>query len=652
MTAGALGGLAVVEVSMAAVLAVAAGMSFHSALDAFVVTNGLMGLSFAVSGLLVAWHRPGNPIGWLFLADGLGHAASAWLVPLAQVIHDQHGSVLLQRVASSLSTYSWPWSIALFLPVALLLFPDGRPASPQWRPVIALVVLTAPLFVIESGLDPQPVSPGLPAGYFTVSWFDRLTPLWTISEIRTGLSLVLAMVSLVVRYRRAPEVERRQLLWLLLASIGVVAVVFPWSFVAGTPVGVLFAIPLVPLAVTIAIVRHQLLDIRLIVSRALAWSLLSLAVLLAYVSLVAVLGTVVSQVFGRSVLATVLVAVGLAPVLPRLQHAVDRWMYGDRRDPARLASRVSEHLVTGDERGLFGVVAGLRVALRLPYVAVACDGSTLAEDGQRPESMTALPLEYGGESVGHLQIGLRAGERKLTTADHGALQLVAGPIAVAVRALKLSSDLQVSRERIVLGREEERRRLRRDLHDGLGPTLTGVAFAADAAANLLDLEPARARTLIQSLCQDTRTALSDVRRLVDDLRPSALDELGLLGAIRQRADQLSWRPDGTAIDVRLDVPLRLPTLPAAVEVAAYRIATEALTNVARHAGASGAVLQLRCATTLDLEVTDDGGRAVSWSPGVGLQTMRERAAEVGARFEAGPAHGGGRVFVSIPLVAV
>lgn len=646
-----LGGLTVAEVATALWLCTAAEMSWHVAVNSFVISNGLMGASFGLSGALIAWHRPANPIGWLFLADGLGHATSSWAGPLVQLIHNDHGSIVAQRLGTTVFLYSWPWSIGLFLPVALLLFPNGKPASPRWWPVVVAAVVTGPLFVIECGTDPTPVNTGLPSGYLTLSSYDSLSWLWMISELRVVLLLAASVLAMVVRYRQSNEVQRRQLLWLLLASMVVVAVVAPWAFVAGTPVAVLFAIPLIPLAVTVAVVRHQLLDIRLVLSRAVAWLLLSAVALGAYVGLVAVLDTFVSARFGKSVFATLLVALGAAPLLPRLQRLVDRSMYGDRRDPVRIASRVSEHLAAADERGLVGVVAAVRSALKLPYVAVTQNDAVTASDGSRPEHVAELPLRYGGHVVGVLEIGLRPGERELAAADHSALQLVAAPLALAVRALGLSAELQASRERIVIGREEERRRLRRDLHDGLGPTLTGVALAADAAANLLAADPKQTRELLESLRRDTRTAIADIRRLVDDLRPPALDELGLLGALRQRADQLSWKSDGSALDVRLLVPVQLPTLPAAIEVAAYRIATEALANVARHARASGAVLELRCDGALELEVTDDGASSASWSPGVGLQAMRERADEVGGRFEAGPVGTGGRVFLSIPLVA-
>ncbi|MBO9522674.1 MAG: two-component sensor histidine kinase [Nocardioidaceae bacterium] len=643
-----LGALAFAEVTAAVVLSLAADWSWQDALDAFTVTNALMGASFALSGLLVSWHRPANAVGWLLLADGLAHATSAWLPPLVQLLHDDGGPLAVQRLAVTVFLGAWPWAIALFLPMALLLFPDGRLPSPRWRPVAWAVVLTAPLFVVEAVADTTPVRPGFPAGYLSTSSYDALAPLWLLSEIRTMAAIALAVASLVVRYRRGGETQRRQLLWLVLAGIAVVAGVLPWAFVAGTPVVVLFSIPLIPAAITVAVVRHRILDVRVVLSRATAWLLLSVIVLASYGVLVAVLDSLVSRAVGRSVLATVLVAVGAAPLLPRLQRVVDRWMYGDRDDPARVASGIAEKLATGEERGLAGVVEGLRLALRLPYVGLRTRRSGLVDAGEPGDRDVAITLTYAGEEVGELLVGLRPGERSLAAQDRAALALVTAPLAVAVHASDLATDLQESRERIVLAREEERRRLRRDLHDGLGPTLTGMAMGADAAGNVLADDPGTAAGLVGSLRRDARAALAEVRRLVDDLRPGDLDELGLLDALRRRADQLARRPDGSAVTVDVRVPERLPALPAAVEVAAYRIATEALTNVARHARASRAALTLRCGAELEVEVVDDGHRN-GWVPGVGLQAMAERAAEVGARFEAGPSGAGGRVYVAIPL---
>jgi signal transduction histidine kinase len=400
----------------------------------------------------------------------------------------------------------------------------------------------------------------------------------------------------------------------------------------------------------VAIVRDQLLDIRLVVSRLLAWLILLLAVLVAYTGLVALLNRLATPRLAWPALITVLLVLVAAPLLPRLQRLVDGAIYGDRGDPARVVSRLGEQLATPDA-GLQGVVTTIRSALRLPYLAIERDGTVLASDGDPPERLHRWPLARGGKSEGRLTIGLRPGERELAAADRRALAMLADPVAVAVHSTVVSSELQASRERIVAAREEERRRLRRELHDGLGPTLTGIAFGADAAANLVATAPEQANELLTTLRRDTRSALADVRRLVDGLRPRALDELGLIAALKQRADQLAWRADGESVDVKLDVPADMPPLPAAVEVATYRIATEALTNVVRHSKATTARVRISVGDRLDVSITDNGPPNGRWSPGVGLIAMRERVAELGGAFEAGPSPTGGSVSASFPLVS-
>lgn len=649
-TALGLGGFAVTEVAVAVGLTVGVGLSFREALDSFIVTNALMGASFALCGTVIAWHRPRNVIGWLFIADGLGHATTALGAPLIVLLHEAQAPLAVQRLTATAAAYAWPWSIGLFLPLALLLFPDGRALSPRWRPVIIAVVLTAPVFVFSLGSSPDPLIARAPVtGYLTGSGHPVVEPLSVMAEMRNTAVLGLAITTLVLRYRRDGEVQRRQLLWLLLATIAMFGFTLPWSYVAGTPVVVLFTIPLIPVAVTIAIVRHQLLDIRVIVSRALAWLLLSVGVVLTYVGLVAVLDRFVSAQFGRSAVVTVIVALLVAPVLPRLQRLVDRAMYGDRGDPARVVSRVSQQMTTHTGAGLDGVTVAMRDALRVPMVRVSTGPNVLAEAGEPADEEGSVALEYGGEVVGELAVGLRPGERGLSPADRAVLNLVALPLAAAVHAMRLSEQLQASRERIVAAQHEERRRLRRDLHDGLGPALTGMALAADAAANLVESDSTRTRELLTTLRADTRGAIADVRRLIEDLRPPDLDAHGLVGALRQRAEDVRWRADGEALRVGLDVPDDLPPVPAAVEVACYRIVMEALNNIVRHSRASTAMMRIDVGEALVVEILDDGPMNGAWIPGVGLHGMRERATELGGRFEAGPTRSGGRVAVTFPL---
>ena len=213
--------------------------------------------------------------------------------------------------------------------------------------------------------------------------------------------------------------------------------------------------------------------------------------------------------------------------------------------------------------------------------------------------------------------------------------------------VQLTADLQRSRERLVVAREEERRRLRRDLHDGLGPQLATLTLKLDTANNIMSSDPNRASQMLMEIKAQTQAAIGDIRRLVYDLRPPALDQLGLVGALQEHA----VRSAGNDLDVQVRVPDDLQPLPAAVEVAAYRIATEALANVIRHAQARHCTIWLCLADALYLAVDDDGiGLPDGYRPGVGMASMRERAEELGGgcRIER-RAEGGTRLIARLPV---
>ena len=306
------------------------------------------------------------------------------------------------------------------------------------------------------------------------------------------------------------------------------------------------------------------------------------------------------------------------------------------------------------------VVRTVAEALRLPYTAIELERDGAFEiatsTGSPVESVLRLPLVYGGETVGRLVLGLRTGEESFTPADRRLLDDLAHQIGVAAHAvrladeaIRLSADLQRSRERLVTAREEERRRLRRDLPDGLGPQLAALTMTAEAARDLISSDPGRAATLLDDLIGQTQDAVADVRRLVYEMRPPTLDALGLLGAVRAQASH----QDHGGLRITVDGPEQLPSLPAAVEVAAYRITAEALSNVVGHAGARNCTVCLaldEVAGALYLEVTDDGrGIARSSGTGVGLSSMRERAAELGGTLaieEVSPS--GTRIGVRLP----
>ena len=239
--------------------------------------------------------------------------------------------------------------------------------------------------------------------------------------------------------------------------------------------------------------------------------------------------------------------------------------------------------------------------------------------------MVRTPLTNHGEVLGSLAVEVPPG-RRLSSADVALLRDLARYAAVLVRSEQQREQLRESRSQIVAGREEERRRIRRDLHDGVGPSLAAIVLKLNAAESRT--ERTERSALVAEARHEVREAIAEVRRLVDDLRPPAIDEVGLLAAIRQRATALSG-------DLTIEVagPDPMPALPAAVEVAAYRIASEAMTNVARHAGATRCQVDLVVNGRFELTVTDNGHGAESGSPtaghGTGWRSMQERAAELG-----------------------
>ena len=305
----------------------------------------------------------------------------------------------------------------------------------------------------------------------------------------------------------------------------------------------------------------------------------------------------------------------------------------------------------------------VKESLKLPYVAITlklADADTFAvvtSAGSPVAEPLMLPLVYQHETVGQLLLAPRAPGEAYSPADKRLLNDLAHQAGVAVYAVRLTTDLQRlaadlqrSRERLVTTREEERRRLRRDLHDGLGPTLASLAQRLDTARILVPRDPDAAVALLGDLKAQIKATIADIRQLVYALRPPVLDELGLISAIREHAAAYDH---SNGLHVSIETPERLPPLPAAVEVAAYRIVLEALTNVARHAHAQTCRIRLDItdAQALCLEITDDGvGLPKDCRTGVGLTAMRERAVELGGecRIEPGPTHGT-RVWAWLPL---
>jgi PAS domain S-box-containing protein len=217
------------------------------------------------------------------------------------------------------------------------------------------------------------------------------------------------------------------------------------------------------------------------------------------------------------------------------------------------------------------------------------------------------------------------------------------------RLQEANRELQARSEALTQAREEERRRLQRDLHDGLGPELGAQTLIVGSARRILETDPQGADQLLGKLERDVQGTLEQVRRLVYSLRPPDLDQLGLVGALPPKLKELVGE------QLRLELVLPDPSLsyPAAIEVAAYRIVTEAVSNVLRHARARACKVELRVSETgLEIEIGDDGIGFDHQRPGVGLTAMRERAEELGGKFSVAPVLPGGlgvRVWASLPF---
>jgi signal transduction histidine kinase len=292
--------------------------------------------------------------------------------------------------------------------------------------------------------------------------------------------------------------------------------------------------------------------------------------------------------------------------------------------------------------------------LRLPYAAISLSDDApaprfVSTRNLPPSELIHLPLIYQAERVGELMLAPRAPGESFSPADMRLINIIAQQAGVAAYTVRLNNDLQYSRERLVTAQEEERRRLRRDLHDGVGPTLASLSQRIDTAADLVRADPEASIHLLKELKGQVKNTVAEIRRLVYALRPPALDEFGLVSAIREHVAQYTG-PNG--IQVTFDVTEPMPVLPAAVEVAAYRIALEAFTNMIHHAKATTCKITAKVENHFLMLEVDDNGKGITpgTHAGVGLTSMRERATELGGEFslERNPA-GGTRVRAWLPL---
>jgi signal transduction histidine kinase len=551
------------------------------------------------------------------------------------------------------------------------IFPDGH-FVPRWTRYTALawiILHTQKTLFAGAAYATTP-------GYL---WFERIL---TVGFV---MSWVLAQVT---RFRNTSnQVQRQQTKWVVLgasmAVIGWFAITFVfrpsapsvlWSEVRSTLQLIFFLF--IPLSIALAMFRFRLWDIDPIVNRTLVYAMLTALVIGIYVFVVGYL-SILFRTQGNfliSLIATGVVAVLFHPLRERLQHGVNRLMYGERDEPAAVISRLGQRLEATLEPDsvLAAVVETVAQALKLPYVAVALKNETgfviAAEYGHRTEAgedeseerVVKMPLTYQSETVGQLIVAPRARDEKFSPADKNLLTMLSQQAGVAAHAIRLTHelrqlnlDLQRSREQLVNAREEERRRIRRDLHDGVGPILASLLQRLDAVRLLIPRDPGTAANMAEELKGQVKTTIADIRRLVYALRPPVLDELGLLSAIREYTNDYH---STNTLQVTITAPESLPHLPAAVEVAAYRIILESFANVVNHAEATTCLISMgiekqKSTSQFCVEIKDDGrGLSDEHHIGVGMISIRERTAELGGNLTIDSEAGNGtRVRACLPL---
>jgi two-component system NarL family sensor kinase len=653
-TAGLLG-----AVSGAAALAFAA---WHGELTALLSTpESVVAPSFGVVAWLLAGHRRAQRMALLLAVvavfAGLYAAASALTTAWAGADRAPAG---VQEAAGWVTLWSWVPALGLIVTVLPHLVPDGRPMPGWWRrlPVLGAVVVTAGTLLAAVTPRATTMNPSLdnPLG---VEALRNVVPAIGLAVVGAAVVLsLLGFASLVVRFRGSSGVVRRQLAWFGYGLAGTVLAT------AVAPPGVrALAVLLVPAGLMVAALRYRLYDIDRLVNRTAVGTVLLVGAAVTYA---AVAGWAAVLLGEQSPVASFVgafaVAIAFHPARLRVQRLVDRVIAPQRIDPDDVSRELDRALreASAPRAGIAAAVALLHTRLRVrgivaeafraPSATGPGTGSTeavvIARAGTVDEaSAVTISLRQHGIVVGRLRLVGGDPESEHLVHRPAVQRAMAGPLATAVHAWWLSRELEESRHSIVSAREEERRRLRRDLHDGLGPQLAAITMALETARHALQRDRGdKVATMLGTGIRQSRSAVDDIRVLVAGLRPPALDELGLEGALRSTGPGLlADHEAGTRITISGGSDLG--PLGAATEVAAYRIAQEAITNAVRHGKATAVHVQLHRDddATLRVTITDDGA---GFDPdrartGVGLGSMRERAVELGGSLavSARPGHG-------------
>jgi signal transduction histidine kinase len=631
----------------------------------------LITFMFPVAGAVIARREPRNPVGWVLLLIGVGWSLDALFTGFAGYYWLSHQRfVTASHVAVQLDQWTWIPAIGLTGTFLLLLFPDGHLPSRRWRPVAWVAGVAIALSIVGQSFAPgtakQTGFPEFrnPIGLPFLAW---LVPLLYVAIALIPLGIIASAAALVVRFRRSRGLERLQMKWLA-TSAATVALLYLVAMAATLPFDnfgnrpaptwtpflqdlALFSFVLIPIAVGIAVLKHRLYDIDVVINRALVYGALAAFITAVYVAIVVGIGTAIGNrgSLGLSILATALVAIGFQPVRQRVQRVANRLVYGERATPyevlAQLSGQAAHAVATEDllpqmarvaasATGASRVDVWLRVGDQLvPEASWPVGGPGLAAipiDGGSDPSIgdvdLAVPVRHQGEVLGAIAVTKDVRE-SVTPADRKLLEDLASQAGLVLRNVRLIEELRSSRQRLVRAQDDERRRLERDLHDGAQQRIVATALAVRMARTQVrpDADPAVGQRIDQA-SEQLQLALTELRELARGIHPAILTERGLGPALSSLAER---SPVPATVEVALG-----ERLPAQIEATAYFVVSEALANVGKYAGASsvriGAALEDH---RLVISVADDGTGGADPSKGSGLQGLLDRVAAVDGTLE-------------------
>lgn len=626
LVAGAIGALAVGTL----VFAVFRNSTAASFLDENQANTWLGGLALGTLGTLVLHRQPHNRLGPVLAAGGICASAAAFAFEYAMAGGASTSRPLVGLAAWAASVLWLPGFLVLTTALPLL-FPDGRVSSKRWTWPARVAALAGTLAFL--GFATTQLALG-DSGFSEVrNPLDLPFPDQTQADVAGVLFFVAmalggaAAAGIGLRMRREDSPRRQQYAWFVTAVL--LAALAP--FLPG-PMWLSFLVNVVSVvAMGIGLVRHGLFDIEIVLTSALGYALLSLTAVGIYVAAAVLVGNRAG--FGVwPAIATALAALVLARGQSSVQRVVHRLLFGVRRDPLSAMNALGERLAASVDPDdvLPATVQMLTDTLDLPFAEIRLSGEDgpACAHGTPPARLLEVPLRHAGTDVGVLTVGYPGTTGSLGPADEALLRSFARQVSVAAHGVRTTRQLRRSRQQLVTAREAERRRIHLDLHDGLGPALAGISLGLETAGRTAERDGSKASALLIELRDSTARCVEDVRRIVADLRPPALEDSGLVGALERQASQLSSNSGG-----RLAVTVTatgLPkSLPPATEVAAYRIAAEAMTNTARHAHATWCTVTLSHDGVLRLRVEDDGTGTTSGVHGTGISSMRSRAEELG-----------------------